>query len=204
MGFFNRKRKGSELEAVANAPVGASVQLQGRSGTISGTLVFSSAGDHWVEHLITQEDGQRIWVSIENFDTTVGTRWDVASVSRVRGGPNDTRVSYDAVNYNRSEAGSASFVSKGDTGCDENGTVDFVDFAAPDGSRLGFERYGEVGARRRSIATVGVCPNCGAPLTVDVHGRCSHCNAAAGVDEGTWGEWEVSTGTDISDQISLR
>jgi hypothetical protein len=124
-------------------------------------------------------------------------------LGRVRGGPNDTRVSYDAINYSRSEAGSASFVSKGDTGCDANGTVDYIDFASPDGGRLGFERYGEIGARRRSTATVGVCPNCGAPLTVDVHGRCTHCNATASVDEGEWGEWEVCTGTDVSGALSL-
>ena len=57
MGFFNRKRKGSGLEAVANAPVGSRLELQGRSGAITGTLVFSSAGDDWVEHLVTLDDG---------------------------------------------------------------------------------------------------------------------------------------------------
>lgn len=203
MGLFSRKRKGSGLEAVANAQVGSPLTLQGRSGVITGTLVFSSAGDHWVEHLVTLSEGERVWVSIENFDTTVATRWDTAALSRVRGGPDDTRVSYDAVSFTRSEAGAASFVAKGETGCDENGSVDFVDFSAPDGRRLGFERYGEVGARRRSIATVGVCPNCGAPLAVDAHGRCNHCGAAATVDEGQWGEWEVSTGTDVTGALSL-
>lgn len=203
MGLFRRKNNGAGLEAVANAPVGSRVRLQGQQGTITGTVVFSSAGDHWVEHVITMEGGGRLWVSVENFDTTVGTRWDPADVARVRGGPNDTRVSYDAVSYARSEAASASFVSKGETGCAVNGSVDYVDFAAPDGNRLGFERFGEVGARRRSIATMGVCPNCGAPLTVDAHGRCTHCNAAATVDEGVWGDWEVSTGTDVSSDLSL-
>lgn len=202
MGFFSRKRT-SALEAVANAPVGARVIVEGAGATIVGTLVFQSGGDRWVEHRLTTDDGRQVWVSIENFDTTVATRWDLADPSAVTGGPDGTRSGYGGTPFTRSETGMASFISKGDTGCNENGSVDFVDFAADDGRRLGFERYGEIGARRRSIAVAGNCPNCGAGLTVDPHGRCQHCGAAATADVGQWDDWEVSVGTDVTSALTL-
>lgn len=202
MGFFRRKRP-NELEAVANAPVGARISLAGRAATIAGTLVFENSGDRWVEHRITFDDGTHAWVSVENFDTTIATRWDLADPSAITGGPTETRVGYQGTTFTRSETGMASFISKGDTDCDPNGSIDFVDFSADGGRRLGFERYGEIGARRRSIAVAGNCPNCGAGLTVDPHGRCEHCGAAATIDVGQWGEWEVSVGTDVSADVKL-
>lgn len=202
MGFFKRNRT-SSLEAVANAPVGSRVNIEGKGAVIIGTLVFDNSGDHWVEHRLRTDDGRQVWVSIENFDTTVGTRWDLADPSAVHGGPDVVRTDYGGVRFDRSETGMASFVAKGDTGCSENGSVDFVDFSSGDGRRLGFERYGEVGARRRSIAVAGNCPNCGAGLTVDPHGRCEHCGAAATADVGQWDDWEVSVGTDVTNSLAL-
>ena len=202
MGLFNRNRT-SELEAVANAPVGASGRVDGIDAVIAGTIVFENAGDRWVEHCLAVGDGRQIWVSIENFDTTVATRWEAIDAAAVTGGPDANRCGYSSTAFTRSESGTASFVSKGETGCSPNGSVDFVDFSATDGSRLGFERFGEVGARRRSIAVSGNCPNCGAGLTVDPHGRCVHCGAAATVDEGQWGDWEVRLGTDVTKSITL-
>lgn len=202
MGFFKRDRT-SALEAVANAPVGSRVTIDGTGAVISGTVVFENAGDRWVEHRLATDDGRQMWVSIENFDRTVGTRWDLADPAAVSGGPDAARSGYDGTVFTRSETGTASFVTKGDTGCSENGSIDFVDFTADDGRRLGFERFGEVGARRRSIAVAGNCPNCGAGLTVDPHGRCEHCGAAATVDAGQWGDWEVAIGTDVTDLIEL-
>ncbi|HRA35857.1 MAG TPA: DUF4178 domain-containing protein [Acidimicrobiales bacterium] len=202
MGFFKRNRT-SDLEAVANAPVGARVTVEGTGAVIGGTLVFENAGDRWVEHRFATDDGRQMWVSIENFDRTVATRWDLADPNAVTGGPDVARAGYQGTPFNRSETGTASFVAKGDTGCSENGSVDFVDFSSGDGRRLGFERYGEVGARRRSIAVAGNCPNCGAGLSVDPHGRCEHCGASATVDVGQWGDWEVVIGTDITDALKL-
>ena len=202
MGLFSRNRT-SALESVANAPVGALVTVADLQTRIAGTLVFENSGDRWVEQCLTTGDGHQIWVSIENFDTTIATRWEVADPGAVVGGPDDKRCTYQGTTYKRSETGTASFVSKGETGCDPSGSVDFVDFQADDGRRLGFERFGEVGARRRSIAVSGNCPNCGAGLAVDPHGRCQHCGAAATVDDGQWGEWEVRIGTDVTNSVSV-
>ena len=129
MGFFKRNRT-SDLEAVANAPVGARVTVEGTGAVIGGTLVFENAGDRWVEHRFATDDGRQMWVSIENFDRTVATRWDLADPNAVTGGPDVARAGYQGTPFNRSETGTASFVAKGDTGCSENGSVDFVDFSS--------------------------------------------------------------------------
>lgn len=202
MALFRRSPTGA-LEAVANAPVGTSVQLGEASGHILGTLVFEEAGDRWVEHLLDC-GGFRVWVSIENFDRTVATQWTGVDAGAVAGGPDDLRIRFEAVDYRRSESGSASFASKGQTGVLESGSIDYVDFAADGGRRLGFERFGEIGARRRSMAVAGNCPSCGAPLAVDSTGRCTTCGGRPTVDVGQWDAWEISSGIDVSDRLRLR
>ena len=84
---------------LAGAPAEQALTNWGRANRFAGsgdrhtigTLVFDNSGDHWVEHRLRTDDGRQVWVSIENFDTTVGTRWDLADPSAVHGGP-DSRT----------------------------------------------------------------------------------------------------------------
>lgn len=203
-GFRKGKDRTKALEALANAPVGAASTVDGKRGVIKGTLLLSEAGDRWIEHLISDIDGALYWLAIENFDRTRATRWDSLEVWDVSGGPDDRQVIHDGATYRRNESGTVAFTSKGDTDMFETGTIDYVDFVGPNGVRIGFERYGEEGAARRSRATGGTCPNCHAPLVTDATGRCSSCGAALTADEGWWGSWEVALGRDVTDSAGLQ
>ena len=200
--MFGKRNRTRALEAVANAPVGAAVRIGGDQATIIGTCVFDEAGDRWVEHLIGFGDGRRLWLSIEDFDEVVATLWQTVDLRAVDGGPDDARIRHQGATYERSESGTAAVTAKGGTGLPDQGAVRYADFTGPDGTRISFERFGAEGAGRRSIATAGSCPNCGAGLAVDKHGRCSHCGAAAEVDHGRWDEWETALGRDVTDRTT--
>lgn len=202
---FGRFKKGNTatLEALANAPVGAATMIQGTRGLIVGTMILEESGDRWIEHLIQDADQKRYWISIENFDETKATKWDDIDMWGIEGGPDDQRLVYDGVSFKRNETGTASFTAHGDSGVNERGSLDYVDFAAGD-RRVSFERFGEEGAHRRSRAMTGTCPNCGAPLHEVQDNMCSSCGSRLTVDHGWFGSWEVAVGTDISDDARLQ
>lgn len=202
--FGKGKRQTKQLEALANAPVGAPTVIAGRRGFIKGTVIFTEAGDTWIEHLIQDQQGESLWVSIENFDKTVATLWRALSPGSINGGPEDKKISHDGASFKRSEDGTANYSSKGDLDLFETGSVDYVDFECPDGRRLGFERYGEGGGGRRTLTSAATCPRCGAALHTDVTGRCSSCGSDLKTTEGNWEAWEVAIGLDVSDDAHLQ
>ena len=201
--MFGKRNRTKALEAVANAPIGAAVRVDGDQATIIGTCVFDEAGDRWVEHLIGFGDGRRVWLSIENFDETVATLWSTVDLHAVNGGPDENGAAYDGRTFKRLESGTAAYTSKGNTGCAESGSIRYADFSGPDGSRLSFERFGDEGSGRRSVAIAGNCPNCGAGLRVDKFGKCGHCGADSAVDVGEWDEWEAALGLDVTDRTAI-
>lgn len=196
MGIFGNKRV-KVLEDFANAPVGSSVEVDGRRGHIQGTVLFDEDGDTWVEHLIVGADGKRFWVSVENFDETLATLWETVPPLGVNGGPGDRSVSFRGHSYKRSEDGTARFRTGGSVDLPDHGSIDYVDFTGPDGQRVSFERFGDKGTGRRTVSA-GSCPNCGAPLVLDQLNRCSHCGSTPTVDHGEWSGWEVAAGRDVS------
>jgi hypothetical protein len=209
-GLFKKDRDGRSgdstrrLEALANAPVGAPVEVEGRRGVIRGSLIVEESGDRWIEHLIDDAGGFRYWVSIENFATTVATLWSDVDIWDVNGGPDDTRVSHNGVSYRRNEVGTARYTATGDVDLINDGTVDYVDFAGPDGSRFSFERFGEAGASRRARSISGLCPNCQAPLNLDLVGACTSCGSSLMEDHGWFDTWEVAQGRDVTDSARLQ
>lgn len=203
-GRFKKNDRSDALERLANAPVGAPVSVEGRRGVIRGTMHLAESGDRWVEHLVDDADGNRFWLSVENWSTTTATLWTDVEVWAVNGGPDDRRVSFEGVDFRRVEDGTVEFQAMGDVDVTERGTIDYVDFRAGDGRRLGFERFGEEGAGRRSRATTGVCPDCHAPLEIDAAGKCSSCGSAMRADHGWWGSWEVAVGRDVTDSAGLQ
>lgn len=203
-GRFKKDDFTAALTALANAPVGAATLIQGKRGVIKGTMIMDEAGDRWIEHLISDIDGRMFWVSIENYDRTVATLWEDAEIFAMGGGPDDRKVTWKSHSFKRSESGTATFTAKGDLGVNPTGTVAYVDFTGPDGMRLGFERFGEEGAHRRSRVITGTCPNCGAPVVVDAAGKCSSCSSDLMTDHGWWGEWEVAVGYDVTSEARLQ
>ncbi len=203
-GRFKKDNSTAELEALANAPVGAATLIEGERGVIRGTMIMDEAGDRWIEHLISDANGEMFWISIENYDRTVATVWNDAEIFAVGGGPDDRTVTWKSTSFKRSESGTAQFTSHGQLDVNAAGTVSYVDFSGPDGQRLGFERFGEEGAHRRSRVMTGTCPNCGAPINVDATGKCSSCMSDLMTDHGWWGEWEVAVGRDVTGNARLQ
>ena len=199
-----KKDKTAGLEALANAPVGAPITVEGNRGVVRGSMIMDEAGDRWIEHLIQEQSGRMYWISIENFDRTEATLWEDVEVFDVQGGPGDVKVTYKGQTFKRSENGTASFSSKGDVDVLDAGTIDYVDFAGSDGLRLSFERFGDEGAHRRSRAVTGNCPNCGAPLNLDAMGRCTSCSSEVMSDHGWFGSWEVAVGRNVTDSARLQ
>lgn len=200
---FGKNSRTRALEAVANAPIGAAVSVEGSPATILGTIIFDEGGDMWVEHLIGFGNGQRLWLSVENFDTTVATLWYMLDAHAVSGGPDEKQVAYRDAMFRRSESGLATYRAKGDLGLNETGSIHYADFNDEAGTRISFERYGEPGAGRRSIAVAGNCPNCGAALRVDAYGYCSSCGSAVTDYVGEWYEWETAFGRDVTHSTHL-
>lgn len=202
--FGKGKKITRRLEELANAPVGAATTIQGRRGFIKGTVIMVEAGDTWIEHLVQDQEGSTLWISIENFDRTVATVWSALSPGAVNGSPEDKRINHGGKTFKRSEDGTAAFTTKGDVDLHDTGSFDYVDFEGPDGMRLGFERYGEEGAGRRTVTSAAVCPRCGAPLHTDVTGRCSSCGSDLKTTTGSFASWEVSIGHDVTEDAHLQ
>lgn len=202
---FGRFKKGNTaaLEALANAPIGAATMIDGERGLIIATMILDEAGDRWIEHLIQDAQQRRFWISIENYDETKATRWDDIDMWGISGGPDDTRIEYEGSSFKRNENGTASFQSKGDSGVNERGSLDYVDFVGGD-KKISFERFGEEGAHRRSRTLTGTCPNCGAPLNEVSDNMCSSCGSRLTVDHGWFGSWEVAVGSDVTDKARLQ
>ncbi|MFT7598380.1 MAG: hypothetical protein ACI8TP_001301 [Acidimicrobiales bacterium] len=199
-----KKDKTPGLEDLANAPVGAATSIDGSRGVIRGSLILDEAGDRWIEHWIQDQNGRMYWVSIENYDRTVATLWEDIEVFEIQGGPGDSKISYKDQSFRRSENGTANFQATGETQTVPAGTLDYVDFEGPDGARLSFERFGEEGAGRRTRAITGNCPNCGAPIDLDVAGRCTSCMSEVMTEHGWWGSWEASVGRRVTDSARLQ
>ena len=192
------------LEALANAPVGAPVEVEGRRGVIRGTLIVEESGDRWIEHLIDDAAGSRYWVSIESFATTLATLWSDVDIWEVQGGPDDTRVTHGGVTFRRNEVGTARYTANGDVDLIPAGTMDYVDFKGPDGARVSFERFGEAGAGRRARSVSGLCPNCQAPLHLDAVGACTSCGSRLMEAHGWFDTWEVALGRDVTTSARLQ
>ena len=205
LGKFGKGRdRTKKLEALANAPVGAPTTVGGKRCAIKGTMILSEAGDRWIEHLLEFGDGERAWLTIENFDRTMATLWNDVEVWDVKGGPEDKSLTYNGVSFRRNESGTVKYTTKGDVDLVETGAIDYVDFNGPDGQRISFERFGEEGAGRRKRAEGGLCPNCHAPLLADAAGKCASCGSDVMADHGWWGSWEVALGVDVTDSAGLQ
>lgn len=201
---FKKDKNTERLEALANAPVGAPVTVEGRPGVVKGTAIMQEAGDRWIEHLIEDGNGRRMWVSIENFDRTEATLWSDVDLMAVNGGPTDSGISYQGRSFSRNETGTTQFSSKGDVDLFDSGSIDYVDYRSADGMRFSFERYGEQGSGRRPGTVSGNCPNCGAQLQIDALGRCTSCGNEVMAAHGWWGQWEAAVGHDVSDSAGLQ
>jgi hypothetical protein len=116
------------------------VEIRGRSHAVRGTLRFAEGDWGWAEHLLDDAAGHKVWLSVEEDPDLELVLWTEVPTATVQPGP--PTVDFDGRRYTRDESGHARYTSTGTTGLNATGTVEYHDYAAPDGARLNFERYG--------------------------------------------------------------
>jgi hypothetical protein len=115
-------------------------EIKGQTYTVRGTLTFAAGAWTWSEHLLDNGDGPRTWLSVEHDPDLQLALWTRVPSATVR--PGRPTVDFDGRRYVREEAGRATFTGIGTTGLDPQGSVEYQDYAAPDGPLLSFERFG--------------------------------------------------------------
>lgn len=116
--------------------------IRGRSYAVRGTLRFTEGDWGWAEHLLDDAGGHKVWLSVEENPDLELVLWTEVPSATVR--PTGRTVDFDGRVYTRDESGEAQYTGVGATGLKPSGTVEYHDYAAPDGALLSFERYGGV------------------------------------------------------------
>ncbi|KAA1248238.1 DUF4178 domain-containing protein [Mycobacterium simiae] len=118
---------------------GAIVSYGGVDYVVRGSVTFRQGPFVWWEHLL--EGGEQpMWFSVEDDDGRLELalwvkRTDLAAQ------PNGDPV-VDGVAFHESERGQAGYTTEGTTGLPAGGEMDYVDYAAADGTMLlSFERW---------------------------------------------------------------
>jgi hypothetical protein len=117
------------------------VETRGRSYAVRGSLRLTEGSWGWAEHLLDDAGGHKVWLSVEEDSDLELVLWTEVPTATVL--PDRETVDFDGRRYTREESGHARFTGVGTTGLDPAGVVEYHDYAAPDGPRLSFERYGD-------------------------------------------------------------
>lgn len=105
---------------------------------VRGSLRFKEGGSTWSEHFLDDARGDRLWVSVEEDPDLEVLFWRETDEVHEPGGKT---MEVGGVTYTRDEDGTATYTSEGTTTLAERGSVEYVDYAGPDGKALSFERY---------------------------------------------------------------
>ena len=106
---------------------------------VRGTVTYKEGGYTWKEHFLDDASGKRRWISVEEDPDVVVVMWSDIPGSQLS--PEAT-VTHAGVQYMRHEDGTAVFTSIGTTGLPASGQAEYIDYRAPNGRRLSFERFG--------------------------------------------------------------
>lgn len=118
------------------------VEVRGKSYTVRGTLRLSEGGWRWAEHLLDDAKGEQVWLSVEEDpDLVLGLWKPLEDEESEQAAPGPTKIDLAGRSYRSEESGKASFASEATTGLNEQGTVEYHDYEASDGSMLGFESF---------------------------------------------------------------
>ncbi len=105
---------------------------------IRGTLRLSEGGYAWAEHFLEIPEGKR-WLSVEADPDVQMAMWTGRPELDLT--PYSDTIDFEGARYRMVERGSAAYRSEGTTGLPAQGGMDYVDYEAPDGSHLAFERF---------------------------------------------------------------
>lgn len=142
----------AEKDSVAGDPrslkTGDMVDYLGTRFFVRGTAQLREGGYRWSEHFLddmsTDAAGSgstKRWLSVEEDPDLQVVLWTDVPDSPLR--PTDATVTVDGVTYTRVEHGTADYRADGTTGLGQTGKVEYVDYEAPGGRHLSFERYGD-------------------------------------------------------------
>ncbi|PAK95407.1 hypothetical protein B8X04_08985 [Brevibacterium casei] len=107
---------------------------------VRGTLRISEGGYDWAEHFFQSDDSAtRLWLTVEHDPDLQVSRWRDRPDLDIE--PTSKTITIDGTDYEIVEHGTASYRSEGTTGLNEKGGLDYVDYEAPDGKMLAFERF---------------------------------------------------------------
>jgi len=107
---------------------------------VRGTLRISEGGYDWAEHFFQSDDSAtRLWLTVEHDPDLQVSRWRDRPDLDIE--PTSKTITIDGTEYEIVEHGTASYRSEGTTGLNEKGGLDYVDYEAPDGKMLAFERF---------------------------------------------------------------
>ena len=117
---------------------GAILSRGGVDYVVRGTLTIQQGPYQWQEHMLDGGNGSQ-WLSVEMDEGQLDlvlwkTRKDLSFDPA-------EKVEVEGVQYQRQEAGQATFTSEGNTGLPPQGEMEYADFAAPDERRLSCERF---------------------------------------------------------------
>lgn len=118
---------------------GAILSHGGTDYVVRGSVTFREGPFVWWEHLLEGGD-QPIWFSVEEDEGRLElAMWFKRTDLELQpGGPHTV----DGVTYRETERGHAGYTCEGTTGLPAGGEMDYVDYAANDGSALlSFERW---------------------------------------------------------------
>ena len=107
---------------------------------VRGTLRISEGGYDWAEHFFQSDDSAtRLWLTVEHDPDLQVSRWRDRPDLDIE--PTSKSITIDGTDYSIVEHGTASYLSEGTTVLNEKGGLDYVDYEAPNGKMLAFERF---------------------------------------------------------------
>jgi hypothetical protein len=138
---------------------GDMVQYLGRQYFLRGSLRMREGGFTWSEHILDADaDGQKIWISVEEDPDLEVVWWTEQDADELL--PDKKNITFEGVEYQRVEHGTADYRGEGTTGVAASGRVEYVDYEASGNRYLAFERFlGEGGGGSWEASTGERVPN---------------------------------------------
>lgn len=128
------------------------VEAYGKHLVVRGSLRLSEGDFSWDEHFLDTGADVKRWVSVEADPDLEMVLWEQVTGSELTPGPGT--LTHDGVEYRSVESGKANYRSEATTGLPATGTVNYHDYAAADGTKLAFERFGAAGQWEASTGLV--------------------------------------------------
>lgn len=123
---------------VRTVRAGDMIDYRGQLYFVRGSLRLTEGGYSWSEHFLDDARGDRCWISVEEDPDLEVVLWRPTDAVTQ---PSKGTIEVAGVRYKSKEDGTARYRSEGTTTLAEQGSVEYVDYAADGGRALSFERF---------------------------------------------------------------